>query len=115
MSSLKVAGGKGGSTGLALSAPDGAMMDKPFTVTAYVYNARRGQSVTLMLPDGMELAPGEQGTKQVLEAGPRQPVTFKVIGRELSKDGKKFKIEAKTGTTTAPPVEVLVLERSIFG
>jgi hypothetical protein len=81
-------------------------------VVAYVYNAKKGQTVSLTLPDGLELAPGENATKAVEKNGPREPVTFKVRGTKL---GKKLKIEGKTGNTKAEPVEVTVRENSIFG
>ena len=106
-------GDDGGGRGLALSAPPGAVQDREFSVTATVYGARQGQTVTLELLDGLELAAGEKATKpvEIQKAGERVPVTWKVKATKLG----EAKVKAKSGSTETKPRKIRIRADSIFG
>ncbi len=54
-----------GDTPIALSAPATVQPNSEFVLTAYVWNARPGQTITVELPEGLTLASGETETKDV--------------------------------------------------
>ncbi len=112
LNSLDVKAGAGG-TGLTLSADPAVVANKEFTVMAYVHNARPNQPVTLELPDGIELAAGENATQNVpaKDAGKRVPVSWKVKATKL---GIK-QIKAKSGSTESTPRTIRVSGSSLFG
>jgi hypothetical protein len=58
-----------GSGNLALTAGGSFVVGNDFTVTALVKNAENGQKVKLTLPDGLELASGEEAEKTVESIG----------------------------------------------
>jgi hypothetical protein len=95
---------------LALSARPAVRPGEVFVVTAYVYNASKGQKVTLQLPEGLELAEGE-AEQAVAEGAARTQVFWKVRARG---EGAR-QIEAVSGGARARPVVVQVRRRSIFG
>jgi hypothetical protein len=115
LNALEITGGTGDEqgSGIALSSPLGAITAKEFTVTAYVYNAKAGQKVTLDLPGGLEFAGSDDGkaTKTVDEAGKRQAVHWKVRGTKLG----PHKIKAKSGSTESRPKTIRIRDDSIFG
>ena len=95
---------------LLLSVPDNVYENKEFVVTAYVYNAREGEKVTLELPDGLSLADGESAEKAVSETARRTTVFWKVkAGKKGSYDIKATSPKSKTST------EVVVKGKSLFG
>ena len=76
LSQLDVGGG--GNAALALSTPASVSPKTDFVVTAYVYNAAKGDEVQLMLHDGLTLAAGETAKKTVEEGGKRATVYWHV-------------------------------------
>ena len=79
-------------------------------MTAYVYNATRGQKVALQLPAGLELAAGE-AEQAVTEEAARTQVFWRV---RATGEGAR-QIEAVSGGARAKPVTAQVRRRSIFG
>jgi hypothetical protein len=104
-------GGNPQESALALSVPSSVLPDREFRVTAYVYNAKAGQTVTLQLPDGLSLAADEADEKTVVEDGKRVQVSWKV------KSGKAgtYPVEASSGKAKTKPHNVVVKANSIFG
>jgi hypothetical protein len=96
---------------LAMSAPASVTPGREFVVTAYVYNAVKGQNVTLELPPGVELAGGVTAEQTIAEDAKRTQVFWRV--RATSEGAKK--IEVVSGRSRAKPVTVVVQKRSIFG
>ncbi|MFO0926072.1 MAG: hypothetical protein U0736_03410 [Gemmataceae bacterium] len=94
---------------LALSAPAAVQPNREFVVTAYVYNAAKGQKVTLELPPELELI-GEAG-QEVEAAAERTQVFWKVKAR---REGT-FQIEARSGGARARPITIQATTKSIFG
>ena len=82
-----------------------------FIVTAYVYNAAKGDEVKLKLHDGLTLAAGEKAKKAVDEGGKRVTVYWHVHAGA----GGVYKIEASSGGSTTRPHDVVVKSSSIFG
>src|SRR5262249_55077027 len=102
--------GAGGT--LALSAPDNVWAQTEFTVTAYVYNAREGQAITLELPRGMSLAAGESEGQTVRKTAARTTVSWKV----RAGDAGTYEIRARKGKGGAPAkLKVEVKKKSLFG
>jgi hypothetical protein len=95
---------------LALSAPASVNPGREFVVTAYVYNAEKGQKVTLTLPPGVELV-SDTAEKIIAESAKRTQVFWKLRATD---EGAK-PIEAISGRARAQPVIVRVQKRSIFG
>ena len=95
---------------LALSARPVVRPEEVFVVTAYVYNASKGQKITLQLAEGLELADGE-AEQTIMEDAKRTQVFWKVRARG---EGKR-QIEAVSGGARARPMIVQVRRRSIFG
>ena len=95
---------------LALSARPVVRPDEVFVVTAYVYNATKGQKVTLQLSDGVELAEGE-GEQAIPADAKRTQVFWKVRARG---EGTR-QIEAVSNGARARPLTVQIRRRGIFG
>jgi hypothetical protein len=95
---------------LALSAPNSVLPGREFAVTAYVYNAVKGQKVRIDLPNGVELAEGKEEVAIDKDA-PRTQVFWKV---RASKEGEA-KIGAVSGKAQARPISVQVKARNILG
>jgi hypothetical protein len=95
---------------LALSAPAAAAPGKEFVVTAYIYNATKGQKVKIDLPEGVTLT---EGTPEITlaEDAKRTQVFWKVRASEKG----TVTIGATAGDKRAPPIEVKIQARSIFG
>jgi hypothetical protein len=99
-------------TGVALSAPSPVLKDNEFVVTAYVYNASKGDEVELHLPDrGLTLAGGESAVKKVEEGGKRSTVSWRL----RAGDPGAYSLQASFGKVKTKPYEVVVKTRSIFG
>jgi hypothetical protein len=96
---------------LAVSAPSNVIPDREFVVTAYVYNATKGQKVSLELPEGLYLAGQEKSEKTVEETAPRVQVFWKV---KASGTGR-YEISATSGRSRSKPRVVEVRATSIFG
>jgi hypothetical protein len=103
--------GAGGAGALALSTPDIVAPGTDFFVTAYVYNANKGDEVELTLPNGLTFAGGETPTKAVEEGGKRASVFWKVHAGAAG----IFSIQAKSGGSKTKPHDVVVKSSSIFG
>jgi len=97
---------------LALSVPGVVYADEDFDIIAYAYDATEGQEVALELPDGLELAGGEEATKKIGKSAKRVAVSWKV---RATKAGKSGPIRAKSGKRASPPAKVEVKKKSIFG
>jgi hypothetical protein len=95
---------------LALSAPAAVIPGREFVVTAYVYNATKGQKVKLELPSGATLTSGSAEIT-IPEAAKRTQVFWKV---RANKEGN-LTFEAVSGRARARPVQVKVQAKSIFG
>jgi hypothetical protein len=95
---------------LALSADEAAPPNREFTVTAYVYNAKKGEKVTLELPPGVTLTSGSR-TLTLKENAKRTQVYWKV---KASKQGPAV-FNAVAGPHRAAPLTVKIQARSIFG
>lgn len=104
--------GTGGNGALALSTPDSVPPEADFYVTAYVYNANKGDEVELILPEkGLTLAAGEDAKKAVEEGGKRVSVFWKVHAGPAG----VYQIEAASGGSKTKPHDVVVKSSSIFG
>jgi hypothetical protein len=98
--------------GVALSAPSPVVRDTEFVVTAYVYNASKGDDVELHLPGrGLTLAGGESAVKKVEEGGKRSTVSWRVRAGEPG----SYSLQASFGKVKTKPYEVVVKSTSIFG
>jgi hypothetical protein len=95
---------------LALSAPASVIPGREFVVTAYVYNAVKGQKVKIELPPGVSLA-GGPSEHTITEDAKRTQVFWKV---KASKEGDAV-FEAVSGRARARPITVKVQAKSIFG
>ena len=104
--------GTGGNGAVALSTPDTVPPESDFYVTAYVYNANKGDKVELILPKtGLTLAAGEDANKAVEEGGKRVSVFWKVHAGGAG----VYQIEAASGASKTKPHDVVVKSTSIFG
>jgi hypothetical protein len=99
------------SNDLGLSAPGSAMPNREFTVTGYVYNAQAGQEVTLDLPAGLELAPGEKQVQTIGKASERAQVFWRV---RATREGA-YTLFANSERTRSKPVRILVKSSGVFG
>src|SRR5262249_7654984 len=95
---------------LALSAPSSVLPDPEFVVTAYVYNAVKGQKVRIELPEDVTLT---GGTEEITigEDAKRTQVFWKV---RASKEGT-VEIGAVSGKARARRIKVQVKARTILG
>jgi hypothetical protein len=109
LSQLDVGGG--GNAALALSTPGSVSPNTDFVVTAYVYNAAKGDEVQLILHDGLTLVAGEKAKKVVEEGGKRAAVYWHVHAGAAG----VYKIEAASGASQTRPHDVVVKSSSIFG
>src|SRR5262249_1534556 len=96
---------------LAISAPSLVAPDKTFTLTAYVYNSKKGQVVTIDLPGGLELARGESEDKTVNVEAKRTQVNWKVRARKTG----TYTIKVKSGKSSSPGHKLRVKPTGIFG
>ena len=101
----------GGSDTLALSVPASVLPDSDFVVTAYVWNANKGDKVKLIVPNGLRLAQGESEEKVVDESGARTLVFWRLH----SSGTGEYELEASKGKAKANPKKVVVKAMSIFG
>jgi hypothetical protein len=109
-----VSAGEGGGR-LALTVGGSFVPGGEFTLTAYVNNPGLGQTVTLELPEGFELAAGQPTEAVPPPAGGGSqtiPVTWKV--RAGPREGKfELRVKSSTGAAQTQPVRIKV--RGIFG
>jgi hypothetical protein len=96
---------------VGVSVPANARKNKPFIVTGYVYNGRKGDEVTLDLPEGLKLAPGETAVKKLEEDGKRTAVFWNVV----SEKADIYELKARCRGSESRPVKVKVNDNSIFG
>jgi hypothetical protein len=96
---------------LALSCPSSVLPDREFVVTAYVWNAKKGQKVTLEVPEGLKLAGGEEAEKIIEESAVRTQVFWHL---KAGKEGT-YTLEATSGKAKAKERPVRVKGTSIFG
>ncbi len=101
-----------GEGSLALSVPSTVYTGSDFFVTAYVYKARRGQKVSIELPEGLALAAGEGAEKTVEEDAARTTVSWKV---RAGADKGDFPVKARSDRAASRPAKVVVKGKSIFG
>ncbi len=98
------------SDSLALSAPASVLPGREFIVTAYVYNAVKGQSVRLERPEGVTLTAGSDEIA-ITEDAKRTQVFWKV--KANTEGAVEFK--AVSGRARARKIKVMVQKKSIFG
>ncbi len=96
---------------LALSVPSSVQPNSEFVVTAYVWDAKKGDKVQLILPAGLKLASGENAEKTIEEEGKRSQVFWRL---RSGKDGE-YTLEATTDKDKSKPKKVIVKPASIFG
>jgi hypothetical protein len=96
---------------LALSCPSSVLPNREFVVTAYVWNAKKGQKVKLEVPEGLKLAAGEEAEKVIEEAAVRTQVFWHL---KAGKEGT-YTLEASSGKAKARERPVKVKGTSIFG
>jgi hypothetical protein len=101
----------GGSDTLALSVPASVQPDSNFVVTAYVWNAAKGDKVRLVLPDGLHLANGESKEKTIDESGARTQVFWRL----RSGNTGEYELRAIKDNGKSNPKKVVVKATSIFG
>jgi hypothetical protein len=106
LGSLEIGGGS-----LALSVPSSVQPDSDFVVTAYVWNAHKGDKVKLIVPAGLKLAGGESDEKTIEEGSGRSQVFWHL----RSGDSGEYTLEANTEKARAKPKKVVVKSTSIFG
>ena len=99
-----------GNAALALSTPDSVAPGSDFIVTAYVYNAEKGEEVELTLPNGLTFAGGDNAKKTLEEGGKRVPVYWKVHAGAAA----VYPVEATAAGSRAKH-KVVVKSSSIFG
>ncbi len=100
----------GGST-LALSVPASVQPNSEFVVTAYVWNAEKGDKVTLNVPAGLKLSSGENKVKTIEQSGARSQVFWRL----RSGGSGEYTLEAATDKDKSKPKKVIVKAMSIFG
>jgi len=96
---------------LALSVPSSVQPNSEFVVTAYVWDAKKGDKVKLIVPDGLKLAGGESVEKTIEEEGKRSQVFWRL---RSGKSGE-YLLEATTDKDKSKPKKVIVKPASIFG
>jgi hypothetical protein len=96
---------------LALSVPSSVLPNSEFVVTAYVWDAKQGETVKLVVPDGLKLAGGESAEKTIEEEGKRSQVFWRL---RSGKSGD-YMLEATTDKDKSKPKKVTVKPASIFG
>jgi hypothetical protein len=96
---------------LALSVPASVLPNREFVATAYAWNARKGDTVKLVLPRGLTLVDGETLDKTVEEGGKRVQVFWRLKAGGTG----EYKLEATNGDVKAKPRTVAVKSSSIFG
>jgi hypothetical protein len=95
---------------IALSVPEKAIPNGEFVVTAYIYNAHKGDKVRLQLPPGVIL---NSGTEQITleENAKRTQVYWRV---KAGSEGT-VTFHAVIGKTKSHPVSVKIQAKSILG
>jgi hypothetical protein len=96
---------------LALSVPTSVQPNSEFVVTAYVWDANKGDKVKLIVPDGLKLAGGESAEKTIEEEGKRSQVFWRL---RSGKSGE-YMLEATSDKDKSKPKTVIVKPASIFG
>jgi hypothetical protein len=96
---------------LALSVPSSVQPGSEFVVTAYVWDADKGDKVKLNVPSGLKLADGESAEKTIEEEGKRSQVFWRL---RSGKSGE-YMLEATTDKDKSKPKKVIVKPTSIFG
>jgi hypothetical protein len=98
---------------LALSSPSTVLPGREFVVTAYVWNAKKGQKVKLILPeDGLRLTEGEPAEKIVEDNAVRGQIFWKL---KAGKPEGTFELGAVSDKARARPRSIQVKKTSIFG
>jgi hypothetical protein len=96
---------------LALSVPSSVQPNSEFVVTAYVWDAQKGDKVKLIVPAGLKLAGGESAEKTIEEEGKRSQVFWRLRSGESG----DYMLEATTDKDKSKPKKVTVKPASIFG
>lgn len=97
------------SNDLGITAPGSVMPNRDFTVTGYVYKAKKGQTVKLEVPAGMEIVDGADKT---IAADSDRAQVFWTL---RSKREGKYELNATTKGTQSKPLRIVVKSSSIFG
>lgn len=105
--------GGGGEAGpaLALSVPASVPPQTDFVVTAYVWRAKKGDTVKLEVPTGLKLASSESNEKNIEEGGTRSQVFWHLRSGSTG----SYTLHATSGGAKAKPKQVVVKTTSIFG
>jgi hypothetical protein len=96
---------------LALSVPSAVQPGSEFVVTAYIWDANKGDKVKLIVPAGLKLASGESAEKTIEEGGTRSQVFWRL----RSGRSGEYTLQATTDTDKSKPKKVTVKPASIFG
>jgi hypothetical protein len=96
---------------LALSVPSSVQPNSEFVVTAYVWDAKKGDKVKLIVPDGLKFASGESAVKTIEKEGKRSQVFWRL----RSGRSGDYMLEATTDKDKSKPKKVIVKPASIFG
>ncbi|HEY7329451.1 MAG TPA: hypothetical protein VH592_17565 [Gemmataceae bacterium] len=96
---------------IALSVPSSVQPNSEFVVTAYVWDANKGDKVKLVVPSGLKLAGGESPEKTIEQEGKRSQVFWRL---RSGKSGE-YTLQATTDKDQSKPKKVTVKPASIFG
>ncbi len=96
---------------IALSVPSSVQPNSEFVVTAYVWDAKKGDKIKLIVPAGLKLASGENQEKTIEEEGKRSQVFWRL----RSGRSGEYTLEATTDKDKSKPKTVTVKPASIFG
>jgi hypothetical protein len=98
---------------LALSSPSSVLPGREFVMTAYIWNAKKGQKVTLVLPqEGVRLADGESAEKVIEDNAARTQIYWKL---KAGKTEGTFDVGAVSAKAKAKPRPIQIKKTSIFG
>ena len=100
-------GGDGGTLGISVGGD--FRRGKEFTATVYIGKPTPGQEVTLELPKGLSLAPGQEAVKKVTEKRDYTQLSWKVRSDALGTHTLKAVSRGVNATTS-----VEIRDRSIF-
>jgi hypothetical protein len=98
------------SNDLGITAPGSVMPNRSFTVTGYVYKAKKDQTVRLEVPSGLEVVDGEEKT---VAADAERAQVFWTVRAKVQKG--TFDVHATSNGVRSKPVRVVVKLSGIFG
>jgi hypothetical protein len=103
-------GAGGGAGALGLTAGGSFVVGNDFSVTAYVKEPKPGQKVTLELPPGLELLPGEKAEQEVSAKGDYTQVSWRVHSTKAG----AYTLTAKSTTGARATSRIKITDVSLF-